>query len=77
MAFAGGKTTVYEGGLRVPMVVRDPYQSKRGVESKALVSHIDITPTLLDFAGGLDSKQNAPKKLLDRQAVLDRNTVRP
>ena len=24
MAFAGGKTTVYEGGLRVPMVVRDP-----------------------------------------------------
>ena len=27
MAFAGGKTTVYEGGLRVPMVVRDPYQT--------------------------------------------------
>ena len=31
MAFAGGKTTVYEGGLRVPMVVRDPYQDERGV----------------------------------------------
>ena len=30
MAFAGGKTTVYEGGLRVPMVVRDPYQDERG-----------------------------------------------
>lgn len=61
MAFAGGKTTVYEGGLRVPMVVRDPYQSKRGVESNALISHIDITPTLLDFAGGLDAASNAPK----------------
>ncbi|MGB7327570.1 MAG: sulfatase [Rubripirellula sp.] len=60
MAFAGGKTTVYEGGLRVPMVVRDPYQSKRGVESDALLSHIDITPTLLDFAGGLDPKTNGP-----------------
>lgn len=61
MAFAGGKTTVYEGGLRVPMVVRDPYQSKRGAESNALISHVDITPTLLDFAGGLEPTINAPK----------------
>ncbi|MBL6725487.1 MAG: sulfatase [Rubripirellula sp.] len=65
MAFAGGKTTVYEGGLRVPMVVRDPYQTKRGVTSDALISHIDITPTLLDFAGGLNYKTNGPKKPLD------------
>ena len=65
MAFAGGKTTVYEGGLRVPMVVRDPYQSKRGTESVALVSHIDITPTILDFAGGLDHKTGGPKKPLN------------
>jgi N-sulfoglucosamine sulfohydrolase len=61
MAFAGGKTTVYEGGLRVPMVVRNPYQKQRGVESDALISHIDITPTLLDFAGGLNTKTNGPK----------------
>ena len=65
MAFAGGKTTVYEGGLRVPMVVRDPYQTKRGVESNALVSHIDITPTILDFGGGLDQATGGPKKPLD------------
>ena len=61
MAFAGGKTTVYEGGLRVPMVVRDPYQENRGTESEALISHIDITPTLLDYAGGLDAQTNAPE----------------
>lgn len=61
MAFAGGKTTVYEGGLRVPMVVRDPYQAERGFVSQALISHIDITPTLVDFAGGLDQQKNAPK----------------
>ncbi|QDT09047.1 Arylsulfatase [Planctomycetes bacterium K23_9] len=65
MAFAGGKTTVYEGGLRVPMVVRDPYQKNRGAKSDALISHIDITPTLLDFAGGLDTKKNAPKDMLN------------
>lgn len=65
MAFAGGKTTVYEGGLRVPMVVRDPYQENRGVQTEAMISHIDITPTILDFAGGLDEKVNAPKDMLD------------
>ncbi|MEL6107433.1 MAG: sulfatase, partial [Planctomycetota bacterium] len=68
MAFAGGKTTVYEGGLRVPFVVRDPYQSRRGVKSKAMISHIDITPSLLDFAGGLDRKKNAPKRPVDAKA---------
>ncbi len=62
MAFPGAKTTAYEAGLRVPFVVRDPYIAERGVKSKALISHIDITPTLLDFAGGLDRQTNAPKK---------------
>ncbi len=60
MAFAGGKTTVYEGGLNVPFVVRNPYEANRGVVSDALISHIDITPSLLDFAGGLDPKTNGP-----------------
>lgn len=62
MAFSGGKTTCYEGGLKVPFVVRNPYQEKRGVESKALISHVDIAPSLLDFAGGLDAQTNGPKK---------------
>ena len=65
MAFAGGKTTVYEGGLKVPFVVRNPYEENRGVTSDALISHIDITPSLLDFAGGLDREKNAPKKMVN------------
>jgi N-sulfoglucosamine sulfohydrolase len=68
MAFAGGKTTVYEGGLRVPFVVRNPYESKRGIRSEAMISHIDITPSLLDFAGGLNAKTNGPTKLVDANA---------
>ena len=43
MAFAGGKTTVYEGGLKVPFVVRNPYEKKRGIRQRALISHIDVT----------------------------------
>ncbi|WP_164101650.1 sulfatase family protein [Candidatus Laterigemmans baculatus] len=68
MAFSGGKTTVYEGGLRVPFLVRNPYEQNRGVVSDAMISHIDITPSLLDFAGGLDAEANAPKELIDADA---------
>ncbi len=62
MAFAGAKTTVYEAGLKVPFVVRNPYEEKRGFVSEAMISHIDITPTLLDFGGGLDAETNGPTK---------------
>lgn len=61
MAFAGGKTTVYDPGLKVPFVVRNPYESDRGVVSNALISHVDVTPSLLDFAGALDLKHNRPR----------------
>ena len=67
MAFAGAKTTVYEAGLKVPFVVRNPYNEKRGVVSSALISHVDITPSLLDFAGGLDRESSRPKKLINAQ----------
>ena len=30
-----------------------------------MISHIDITPSLLDFAGGLDPETNGPKKWVD------------
>lgn len=82
MAFAGAKTTVYEPGLRVPFVVRNPYQETRGCVSEALISHVDITPTLLDFAGTLNRTTNGPQiwqhpnvymKELDGQVVQNRN----
>ena len=65
MAFAGAKTSVSEAGLKVPFIVRNPYEKKRGIVSKALLSHVDITSSLLDFAGGLDHKKNSPKKWQD------------
>ncbi|HXT56993.1 MAG TPA: sulfatase, partial [Pirellulales bacterium] len=53
IAFPGAKTTVYEPGLRSPCIVRRPEQKRRGGASQAMVSWIDITPTILDFAGAL------------------------
>ncbi len=61
MAFSGGKTTVYEPGLRVPLVIRDPYTPHRGTRTRALVNHTDITPSILDFANALDREKHRPK----------------
>ena len=52
-AFPGAKTTVYEPGLRSPLIVRHPGAARRGVASDALVSWVDLTPTLLDYAGAV------------------------
>ncbi len=76
MAFAGGKTTVYEGGLRVPFVVRNPYEDTRGIVCGAMISHIDITPSLLDFAGGLDPDTNGPQNWVDPVEYWKRQTER-
>jgi N-sulfoglucosamine sulfohydrolase len=65
MAFAGAKTTVYDPALRVPFVVRNPYETTRGIRSEAMISHVDITPSLLDFAGGLDPDTNGPRDWMD------------
>ena len=61
MAFPGAKTTTYEAGLQVPFVVYNPYGKRQRVENDALINHADITPSLLDFAQGLDKKLNRRK----------------
>ena len=63
IAFPGGKTTLYEGGMRSPCVVRNPYSEKRGIVTDAMVSWVDITPTILNFAGLLEDGSNTlPEK---------------
>ncbi len=51
MAFPGAKTTLYDAGMRLPCIVRDPAQSSKGIVNQAMISWVDITPTILDFAG--------------------------
>ena len=49
--FPGGKTTLYDDGIHLPLIVSSPTQGKRGVRNNAMVSWIDIAPTILDWAG--------------------------
>lgn len=56
MAFPGGKTTLYEGGMRIPFLVRDPTQQRKGGDCKALINLADVTPTILDYANASPKK---------------------
>jgi N-sulfoglucosamine sulfohydrolase len=51
IAFPGAKTTVYEPGIRLPCVIRLPGAEKQGAVSDAMISWVDLTPTILDYAG--------------------------
>lgn len=48
----GGKGTLYEGGIRVPFIVRWPKGVPAGAISDTAVTHVDIYPTLVELAGG-------------------------
>ena len=51
MPFANAKTTCYDAGLHLPLIVRAPGQTRRGLVNHAMVSWVDILPTFLDWAG--------------------------
>ena len=48
----GTKGTTWEGGQRVPCIMRWPSQIPPGSVSNQLVSAIDLCPTLVELAGG-------------------------
>ena len=48
----GGKTTAWEGGLRVPFIVRAPNRVPKGKVNKEIASTLDILPTFAHLAGG-------------------------
>jgi N-sulfoglucosamine sulfohydrolase len=76
MAFPGAKTTVYDAGLRAPLIVRNPYNDKRGIESDAMISWVDFTPTILGFAGLLDDNGRVVKDVLQKIEPIQLNNQR-
>jgi N-sulfoglucosamine sulfohydrolase len=62
--FPGAKTTLYDAGLHLPLVIRSPGQKQHGVVTQALVSWTDIAPTVLEWAG-----VKPPKEMLGRSLL--------
>jgi len=76
----GAKGWLYEGGIRVPLIVHSPNQTNRGTVSAEPVIGTDIYPTILELAGlpmlpeqHVDGVSIAP--LLTTQETLDRDAI--
>ncbi len=55
----GGKSMLYEGGIRVPLAIKWPNVIKKGTKCKVPVTNIDILPTFAEIAG----IKNLPKNV--------------
>ena len=66
--FRGEKMTTYEGGVRVPMMVRWPGQIPAGQVLSGIQSHMDIFTTLAAAAGAPDV---AAKMRTERKQYID------
>jgi N-acetylgalactosamine-6-sulfatase len=68
--FRGRKRSLYEGGVRVPFLVRWPGNVKAGrVDNTSVMTAVDFMPTLCRLAGATAPAQPAPDGE-DRSAVL-------
>ncbi|NBV53241.1 MAG: arylsulfatase [Verrucomicrobia bacterium] len=63
--FREGKGTTFEGGVRVPFIVRWPGVVKPATRTDALAANIDIVPTLVEACSA-----KAPKHEIDGQSFL-------
>ena len=62
--FPGAKTTVYDSGTRIPMIVNSPEIEKGGVVNQAMVSLVDLLPTILDWTGTKSPRYRLPGRSL-------------
>ncbi|HAH43347.1 sulfatase-like hydrolase/transferase [Gimesia sp.] len=61
-----GGVTLWEGGIRVPAIIRYPGQLKAGTVSQSQLISLDILPTLVTLAGG----ELPAGRILDGQDML-------
>lgn len=77
--FYGAKADLYEGGIRMPLIVRWPGVVGAGAVSAEPVSSIDFLPTFAEIAGvdpaGLACDGISLLPVLQQQASLDREAL--
>jgi arylsulfatase A-like enzyme len=61
-----GKFTSFEGGMRVPCIVRWPKEIPSGLVCNELAATMDVLPTLASISGA-----NYPEKEIDGKSILD------
>ncbi len=65
-----GKGSLYEGGIRIPMMIRYPGTTEPGTVCNQAVSTIDIYPTITDILKIPQSEQNSKPDGISLQSLL-------
>jgi N-sulfoglucosamine sulfohydrolase len=72
----GAKTCLYQPGMNLPLIVRDPSVKKVGGKTDAIVMWSDITPTVLDYcdvtpkpAVAIRTRENVGKQITQGKKV--------
>lgn len=51
MAFPNAKTNTYDAGIHMPLIARSPAQQRRGLVNNAMISFVDLFPTVVEWCG--------------------------
>lgn len=62
----GGKGQLYEGGVRIPLIIRWPNRIKAGIVDSTPVHIVDLYPTFMEIAEGSVS----PNQILDGTSLV-------
>ena len=79
MPFVGAKTSLYDSGIRLPLIITSPTLGNRGLVNHAMVSWVDIAPTILHWAGAKPPSDELPGRsllpILEQENPPDWDTV--
>jgi len=68
------KGSLYEGGIRTPLIVSGGPVTRKGVRESAMVNITDIFSTLVHFATDQKTTHNVPKNSISFRGLLDGNS---
>jgi N-sulfoglucosamine sulfohydrolase len=76
--FPGAKTTLYDAGVHLPLILHSPNAKTKGIVSNAMASWTDIAPTMLEWAGvnlpaAMGGKSLLP--ILEQEDAKDRDVI--
>jgi N-sulfoglucosamine sulfohydrolase len=69
--FMNSKTTLYDAGIHLPLIICSPEHAQNTVNPN-LVSYIDLLPTWLDWAGGQEPAQIKPASNAEQHVAATR-----
>ncbi len=75
IAFAGAKTTLYQPGINLPCIIKNPDGTQGGAVTEALINWADLTPTILDMAGILPEAEGLMRERVEDPVMNWNNTA--